>query len=805
MDNKEILNKMTLEEKASLTTGKDFWQTENIDRLGISNMFLSDGPHGLRKQAGEADHIGLNPSLPATCFPTAATVANSWNTDLAEKIGTALGEEAASMNVSVLLGPGMCIKRNPLCGRNFEYFSEDPYLAGKLAASYVKGIQSKNVSACIKHFAANNQEERRMVIDTIIDERTLREIYLTAFEIAVKESGVYSVMSSYNKINGSFANENHHLLVDILRNEWKYNGIVVSDWGGDNDRVEALKCGADLEMPSTAGISNIEIINAIHEGKISEDLLDETVDRLLSLYHKTKNKKVVPFDIEKHHEIAKEAAEESVVLLKNEDNILPLSNTSKVAFIGDFVETPRYQGAGSSVVNPTKLDTTYNSLKQYDLSEIVYAKGYERNGKKNKKLINEACTVAKNADVAVLYLGLDETSEVEGLDRKDLKLPQNQIDLLQEVSKVTKNIVIVLSCGCVVEMPWLDCAKGLLHGYLSGQAGAGAMLDILFGKTNPSGKLAETYPVAYEDIPAASHFPGKEVSVEYREGIFIGYRYFATANKEVLFPFGYGLSYTTFEYSNLSATDKEVRVSVTNTGKRDGSEIVQLYVNKKDSKIFRAAEELKGFKKVYLAAGETKEIVISLDDKAFRYFNVKTNKWEIESGSYEIMVGASSSDIKLQTEIEVIGTDSTIPYDSTKLESYYTTKVLNVSDEQFENLLGYKPVDPKWDKTKVLGYNDTLNQLFYAKGAFGRFAYHCMKGVYRFCKITGNTNMVNQFDMSIYNMPFRGIVRMSGGIMDFAMLDGIMTIVNGHFFKGLKAFIKASNAKNKRDKEAANV
>jgi beta-glucosidase len=799
LDITDIISRMTIEEKASLTTGKDFWQTRSIDRLGVPSLFLSDGPHGLRKQAAKADRIGLNESVPATCFPAASAVANTWNPDIARRMGEALGEEAASMNVQVLLGPGINIKRNPLCGRNFEYYSEDPYLAGKMAASCIQGIQSRNVAACVKHFAANNQEERRMVIDTIVDERTLREIYLTAFEIAVKEGKTFSLMAAYNMLNGFHAAENHHLLVDILRNEWNFGGVVISDWGGDCNRIPSIQCGLDLEMPTNAGISDIEIVHAVRTGKLDESVLDASVRRLIELGCSTTAAEHADFDKDAHHVLARKIAEESVVLLKNENNILPLKEGAKTVFIGDFVKNPRYQGAGSSMVNATKLDTAYEIIK--NVPGVMYAGGYERHGKPNMKLLHEACCFAESAETVVLYLGLDETSEVEGLDRKTLALPQNQTELLAEIARVNKNIVVVLSCGCVVEMPWINSVKGVVHGYLHGQAGAGAVVDVLYGRVNPSGKLAETYPFNYSDIPSASNFPGKEVSTEYREGIYVGYRYFTTAEKDVLFPFGYGLSYTTFEYKNITAAADGVRFTITNTGRRAGSETAQLYVGKDNSLLVRAKRELKGFAKVHLEPGETKEVLIGFDDKSFRYFNVVTDRWEIEKGTYRIEIGASCTDIRLSTGYTVSGTDAPVPCDRSKLPSYYAADVLHVGDAEFSNLLGYKPVDPRWNTTKKLEYNDTLSQLSYAKGAMGRFAFHGMQFAYGFFKFTRNTLIVNTFDMSLFHMPFWGIVRMSGGVIDFPMLDGIMEMVNGKFFRGCRMFIKAKNEKTKRDKQ----
>ncbi|MBP3951627.1 beta-glucosidase [Bacillus suaedae] len=790
MKHKDIIANMTLEEKASLMSGKDFWTTQEIDRLGINSIFLADGPHGIRKQAEAADHLGLNESIPATCFPTAATVANSWNTDLGEKIGRYLGEEAVAQRVNVLLGPGINMKRDPLCGRNFEYFSEDPLHAGKLAAGYIKGIQSHGISACVKHFAANNQEERRMSIDTIVDERTLREIYLTAFEIAINEGKTKTVMSSYNMLNGAYTNENIHLMREILRDEWNFNGVVVTDWGGSNDRVAGLVAGNELEMPTTAGETNREIIEAIQSGKIEEDVLDECVDRLLDLIFTTeavyRRPQPTEFDVTEHHQVAQEVAEESIVLLKNEGNVLPLNKGIKVATIGDFAKNPRYQGAGSSIVNPTILDNTLDCIEASGIVNIGYEPGFERYGKQNKKKIENACALAKEADVVLLYIGLDEATEAEGLDRQNMNLPANQIELLHALNKVNQNIVAILASGAAIEMPWIGEVKGLLHGYLSGQAGAKAILRVLTGEVNPSGKLAETYPIRYEDTPAYHHFPGKEVSVEYRESMYIGYRYYDSANVNVRFPFGFGLSYTSFEYSDIQVNKDGVTFNLSNSGKVAGMEIAQMYVACQSDAIFRPKKELKGFTKVFLQPGETKSITIPFDDKTFRYFNVKTNQWEIEEATYSIIIGASSVDLRLEDSIFIEGTNAALPYDKEMLPSYYSGQANNVSEAEFEALLGRKLPISTWDRTKPLGYNDTIAQCQYAKGGFARFAFRSIRFAHWFLRKIGKRELANLIMMSVYHMPFRGVARMTGGIINMPMLDGILMIVNGKFFKGLR-------------------
>lgn len=791
MKYRDIISKLSVDEKCHLLSGRDFWSTYSVTAKGIPSIMLSDGPHGIRKQEGAGDQLGLNGSVPATCFPTAATIANSWDPALGEQIGECLGEEAACQGVSVLLGPGLNIKRSPLCGRNFEYFSEDPYLAGKMAAGYIRGIQKNGVSACPKHFAANNTELRRQASDSVVDERTLREIYLTNFEIAVKEGRPRSIMSSYNMINGVYANENEHLLQEILRDQWGFDGFVVSDWGAGNDFVEGVRAGSHLEMPSTGGDSAEYLKKALAEGKISEDLVDRRVDELLDVVFSTHSAVQAyegkTFDVEAHHRMAEKACEESIVLLKNEGGILPLKEGTKVAVIGDFAKTPRYQGAGSSVVNPTKLEATMDVIGSFPFDLAGYAQGYPRVGEGDPALQAEAAALAKKADVVLLYLGLDEISESEGLDRSHMRLPQSQIDLLRAVAGVNPNVVVVMSAGSSVEMPWLDQCRALVHGYLCGQAGASAVLKVLLGQVNPSGKLNETYPVAYGDVPSAPYFPAKERSVEYREGLYVGYRYFETADKPVLFPFGFGLSYTSFEYNDLTVTEKEASFVITNTGDREGAEIAQLYVSAKAPKVYRPALELKGFAKVRLQAGESSRVTIPLDDKAFRYFNTKTDRFEIDGGEYEILIGASCEDIRLRGTVTVQGTDAPLPYALSEVPSYACGSILQVSDEEFTKLLGHPVPDGSWSGT--LEMNDAICQLYYAKSLKARLVYKVM------------TNMLNKSiekgkpDLNIifiYNMPFRAIGKMTGGAVSQEMCESILQIVNGHaggFIKGVGGLI----------------
>ncbi len=798
MKHEALIKKMTLEEKCSLLSGEGNFTTKGVKRLNVPPMFLSDGPHGVRKQAGAADHLGLNASLPATCFPTAASVANSWDPALGEEIGRYLGEECLAQRVNVLLGPGLNMKRSPLCGRNFEYFSEDPYLAGKMAASYIRGIQSKGISACPKHFAANNQEHLRMASDSVVDERTLREIYLTGFEIAVKESKPKCIMSSYNRINGVYASENAKLLQEILVDEWGFDGFVVTDWGGSNDHALSVAAGNHLEMPSTGGTSDLELIDAVRSGKLDEALLDRRVDEYLTVLMDT----VIPedtataFDVEDHHAMARKAALSSAVLLRNEDNILPLKAGTAVAVIGDFAQTPRYQGAGSSMVNTTKLDSAMDAMQESGLQVVGYAAGFLRHGGEDQAKLDEAVALAKKAQVAVLYLGLDEIAESEGMDRAQMRLNDNQVKLLHAVAQVNSNVVVVFSGGAPVEMPWLEDCKALLHGYLSGQAGAGAVVDLLTGKVNPSGKLAETYPIRYEDTPAYRNFPGAERTTEYREGPFIGYRYYDTAGVPVRFPFGFGLSYTTFAYDQLEVSPTQVRFRITNTGERAGAEIAQVYVSS-HGQVFHPVKELKGFTKIYLEAGQSQTVTIPLDDKAFRYFNVKTDRFEVEGGTYDILVGASAADIRLTGSVEVAGTGAPNPYEGLKLPSYESGKVSDVPDAEFAALLGRPIPQTKWDRTRLLDRNDTFAQLCYAKSWVGRLVYRILSGKKKKAEEAGKPDLNILF---IYNMPFRGAAKMMGGAFDMAMADALLEIFNGHFFKGVGHLLGARSRMNKRMK-----
>ena len=776
-----IIKKLNLEQKCALLSGDTVFTTRAYQKAGVPAITLSDGPNGVRKQAGAADHLGLNPSVPATCFPTAATVACSWDPALGEEIGQAMGEEAAAQEVAVLLGPGLNTKRSPLCGRNFEYFSEDPYLSGKMAAGYVRGIQSNGISACPKHFAVNSQELRRMASDSVVDERTLRELYLTGFEIVVKEAKPKTIMSSYNLINGTYANENRHLLVDILRGEWGFDGAVVTDWGGSNDHALGVQNGSTLEMPAPGGDAVRELMQAVQSGKITEADVDARLDELLTLVfdtHAAVQSHSRTFDADAHHALARRAAAESIVLLKNENDLLPLAEGAKAAVIGDFAQTPRYQGAGSSAVNSIKVDTFLDCLKESGLASVGFAPGFDRQGKPDAAKQAEAVALAQKAEVVLLCLGLDEIKESEGLDRGDMRLADNQIELLKAVQQANPNTVVVLSAGASLEIPWLKHCRTLVYGALGGQAGAGAMLDVLTGKVNPSGKLAETWVNAYADTPAKDNFAGPGRMVQYREGLYVGYRYYQTAGVPVAFPFGYGLSYTSFAYSNLQAASNGVTLTVTNTGKRAGAEIVQLYVAKPEAEVFRPAQELKGFAKVQLQPGESKTVTIPLDDKAFRYWNTKTDSWEVEGGSYELRVGASSADIRLTAVVEVAGTGAPNPYAGKHLPHYTSGKVQSVPDDEWATLLG-RPVQQ--GKVKI-DRNMTLGELNHSRSPLGWLIWLVLTALLNASYKRGKPDLNVLFQ---YNMPLRALAKMTSGAISMGMVDGIVMELQGFWIIGL--------------------
>lgn len=823
MKHEDILSTLTLEEKASLLSGKNFWESMDYPEKGIPSMFLSDGPHGIRKQAAAADQLGLNPSLPATCFPTAVSLANSWNTELLHTVGVALGEEAVKLHVNMLLGPGINMKRNPRCGRSFEYFSEDPYLAGKLSANLIEGIQSNGISACVKHWCGNNQEERRINSDSVIDERALREIYTTAFEIAIKEGKPLSLMTSYNMVNGTYTNENEHLNLDILRKEFGYEGLIVTDWGGEADRIAGLKADNALEMPGNNGDTDREIVRAVNAGTLDIKYVDEAADQVIDLAIKTAKtfenyvEPVGEIDGQKvtglncypevrdaHHLVAKAASDETLVLLKNEGGILPLKAEDKVAVIGDFAQAPRYQGAGSSQVNCTKLDNFTDLKDKYKFNCVGYAQGYDRYGKKNGKLVKEAIALANNADIIVYFMGLDEVTESEGLDRVDLNIHHNQIELLEALRGLGKKVVVVLSGGSVVDLTWDVNCDALLNGALSGQAGCNSVLDVLNGDVNPSGKTSETYCIKLDDVPSNENFAGAyDVCIKYKESIYIGYRYFEKAGIAVKYPFGFGLSYTTFEYSNLVVTDKGITVTVKNTGSVAGKEVVELYVGLKDSKIYRPVKELKGFKKTkLLQPGEEEVVEIPFDDKSFRYWNIKTNKWEVEAGTYDIYVASSIVDVRATGTLKVAGTTEEFPYDAEKTAKYFSGNVLGVTDEEFKEVYGKDWINHNmvfYKKNRVIMTRDSLFcDLVFAKRWVGRLVGKLLRFIVRWGN-KHNKKLANMIVMGPYQFPMRAVSRMMN--MSMVQADALMSIFNGHFWKGLGAFLKGDPESPKYPKD----
>ncbi len=661
---KELVAQMTLEEKASLCSGLDFWHTKGIERLGIPSVMVSDGPHGLRKQEEEADHLGLNGSIKAVCFPAGCAMAASFSRKAAAKLGEILGRECQAENISTILGPAMNIKRSPLCGRNFEYYSEDPLLATEIGTAYVNAVQSENVGTSPKHFMANNQEYHRMTSSSDMDERTAREIYLAAFEGMVKNARPWTIMNSYNKLNGTYLCENKEVLTDVLRKDWGFDGYVMTDWGAMNRRVEALKAGCNLEMPGGSCVTDAQIVQAVKDGELEEEILNRSCEELLNIvFRYTENRKAeTVFDREKDHEAARELEEECIVLLKNEDGILPLSKETKTALIGKYAEAPRYQGGGSSHINSWKVDSTLDAVKEW--ANVVYAKGYEdKEDVTDEKLLLEAVEAAKNADAAVIFAGLPDSFESEGYDRTHLHMPDCQNRLIEEVANVQPNTIVVLHNGAPVEMPWISKVKGVIEAYLGGQAVGSAAANVLYGKVNPSGRLPETFPLRLQDTPCYLNYGGEHDKVVYSEGVFVGYRYYESKEMPVLFPFGYGLSYTTFEYSNLKVEKEsmkesetvKVTVDVKNSGSRAGKEVVQLYVGKKDGSVVRPVRELRAFDKIELNPGETKTVEFVLGSRAFAYWEMEISDWFVESGAYEIQIGKSASEIILSHEIRVEG------------------------------------------------------------------------------------------------------------------------------------------------------
>lgn len=792
-----------------MLSGASEWDSRGNERAGIPSFVMSDGPHGVRRQLGAGDHLGLGQSKPATCFPTAGTVANSWDPALAEEMGEALGKEAHDLDVNVLLGPGLNIKRNPLCGRNFEYYSEDPQVAGHMAAGLVKGIQSNGISACPKHFAVNSQELRRQASNSVIDERTMREIYLTAFEITVREAHPWTIMTSYNEVNGVYAHENKHLLQEILRDEWGFDGMVVSDWGGSNSAVDAVKAGGSLEMPSPGFTSVRELVGAVQAGTLAEADLNARAAEVAKIARLTKTEGVGRDDLLKddiavaHHAVARHVAENSSVLLKNVDGTLPLPAGVNVAVVGDMAKVARFQGSGSSKVNATREENLLDELTRTEGVNVAgYAQGYDRQGARNQGLIDEAVALAGKADVVVAVVGLDERSESEGLDRSTMAIPQVQNDMVDALVATGKPVVIVLIAGSPVELPWYDGVSAILYIGLSGQAGASATANALTGKVNPSGHLAETWPIQYADAPNSGWYPAIGRDAIYREGPFVGYRYYTTAGVPVRFPFGYGLSYSSFSYADLKVDDNGVEFTVTNDSDVPGATVAQLYVRGPQGGVLRPDRELKGFAKVQLDAHESKTVRIEFDRYTFRHFDTESNAWHVESGEWTLMVGANVEDILLTATHEVKGDVDPRPADPA-LGSYLTGKVKEVTDDEMTALFGHWVVAP--GKPVTFGANDPISSWVDSKGFVARTVAKVLTN--REESVREKTGQPDLNTLFILNMPPRAMSKMTQGMIDSAMVQAIVKIANRHTFRGIGSFIAGffrNQSANKRTEKELN-
>ncbi len=807
---KELVAQMTLEEKASLCSGLDTWRLKAVSRLGLPSVMVSDGPHGLRKQYDKADHLGLNKSIPSVCFPTASATACSFDRGLLYEIGAAMGEECLQENVSVLLGPGVNIKRSPLCGRNFEYFSEDPFLTGELASALINGVQSTGVGTSLKHYAANNQETRRMTVDSVVDERALREIYLAAFETAVKKAQPWTVMCSYNRIGGEYAADSKRLLSDILRGEWGFDGLVVTDWGACNDRVQGIRAGCDLEMPSSLGYHDQKIVEAVKSGALDEAALDTAVERIVRLILDAQEhqKEGYSYDENAHHALARSAAAQSCVLLKNENDALPLKKGQSLAVIGCFAKAPRYQGAGSSHINPTRLDCAFDALRASGVS-FDYADGYDLSHPDSidETLLEEARAAARGKDIALVFAGLPPAYESEGFDRGKLDLPESHNRLIEAVCEENPNTVVVLQLGAPVVMPWASRAKAILLAYLGGQAGGSGVTDVLLGSVNPCGKLAETFPLALCDTPSFLSFPGGQRTVEYRESIYVGYRYYDAANKEVAYPFGHGLSYTTFAYSALTLSAfrykaggaLEARFTVTNTGPVRGAETPQLYVRKADSKIFRAPRELRGFEKVLLEPNESKTVTIPLDERSFSYYNAEEGCFAIEGGAYTVEIGASSRDIRLLAQLEVEGDgkeESLLPlYDTLPSYRKLSGGTLSIPDAEFRALLS-RPIPPaNRKKGEPFTANSSLEEI--SSKLVGKVIAALLKkkaSTMRDPEIDEGADIM--FEASLMEMPLRSLALMSGGALTPEQAAALIDMANGKLIKGVKRFMGKGKQEN---------
>ena len=776
-------NDLTLLQAAALLSGASAWDSRAIPAALVPSFVMSDGPHGVRRQLGDADHLGIAESEKATCFPTASALVATWDPDLAREMGEALGLEARGLGVDVLLGPGLNIKRSPLCGRNFEYFSEDPILAGRMAAGLVDGIQSTGTAACPKHFAVNSQELRRMASDSIVDERTMREIYLTGFEIVCRDAGPRVIMSSYNLVNGTHAHENRHLLTEILRDEWGFDGMVVSDWGGCTDAVGAVRAGGSLEMPAPGLEDARRIVAAVEAGTLDASDVYARAQEVLNVASASAGLPApTPYDVDEHHKLATRIASEAITLLRNEDDLLPLSAGTRVALIGDLADTPRFQGSGSSQVNPTRVEAPRELLEAQgeDARGLVaagYARGYERHGGTSDALIAEAVDLAKSADVALVYVGLDELAESEGLDRPHMRLPEGQDRLIEAVVAANPHTVVVLTGGASVEMPWAGSVPALVNGYLTGQGGAAAMLDVLTGAVNPSGRLAETYARSYEDHPTAAWYPATGPLSYYREGPFVGYRYFTTAGIDVAFPFGYGLSYSRFEYSDLEVDQEGATLTVTNTSERDGADVVQLYVSAPGG-VFGPARELKGFAKVEVPAGGSVRVTIPFDRYTFRHWETSRGAWETEAGTWTIYVGPNVEDTPLSATLDVEGT--TPPPIDPALGHYLSADVAGITNGEFAVLLGR--TIPTAHPTDEITASDPMSELIRAKSWLARLAGRKLHADKAKADAKGDPDLNVHFAL---NMPLGSIAKFTNGAVSADMIDAVVEVINGHFLRGV--------------------
>ena len=776
-------NDLTLLQAAALLSGASAWDSRAIPAALVPSFVMSDGPHGVRRQLGDADHLGIAESEKATCFPTASALAATWDPDLAREMGEALGLEARGLGVDVLLGPGLNIKRSPLCGRNFEYFSEDPILAGRMAAGLVDGIQSTGTAACPKHFAVNSQELRRMASDSIVDERTMREIYLTGFEIVCRDAGPRVIMSSYNLVNGTHAHENRHLLTDILRDEWGFDGMVVSDWGGCTDAVGAVRAGGSLEMPAPGLEDARRIVAAVKAGELEASDVYARAQEVVNVASASAGLPApTPYDVDEHHKLATRIASEAITLLRNEDDLLPLSAGTRVALIGDLADTPRFQGSGSSQVNPTRVEAPRELLEAQgeDARGLVaagYARGYERHGGTSDALIAEAVDLAKSADVALVYVGFDELAESEGLDRPHMRLPEGQDRLIEAVVAANPHTVVVLTGGASVEMPWAGSVPALVNGYLTGQGGAAAMLDVLTGAVNPSGRLAETYARSYEDHPTAAWYPATGPLSYYREGPFVGYRYFTTAGIDVAFPFGYGLSYSRFEYSDLEVDQEGATLTVTNTSERDGADVVQLYVSAPGG-VFGPARELKGFAKVEVPAGGSVRVTIPFDRYTFRHWETSRGAWETEAGTWTIYVGPNVEDTPLSATLDVEGT--TPPPIDPALGHYLSADVAGITNGEFAVLLGR--TIPTAHPTDEITASDPMSELIRAKSWLARLAGRKLHADKAKADAKGDPDLNVHFAL---NMPLGSIAKFTNGAVSADMIDAVVEVINGHFLRGV--------------------